>query len=45
METKEQANVPKKKKMNDFVMTFVGIAALIAALFLLKYIIHAMQLI
>jgi len=45
METKEQANVPKKKKMNDFVMTFVGIAALITALFLLKYIIHAMQLI
>jgi hypothetical protein len=45
METKEQANVPKKKKMNDFVLTFLGIAALIAALFLLKYIIHAMQLI
>lgn len=45
METKEQANVPKKKKLNDFVLTFIGIAGLIAALFLLKYLIHAMQLI
>lgn len=45
METKEQANEPKKKKMNDFVMTFVGIAALITALALLKYLIHALHLI
>lgn len=45
METKEQAKEPKKKKMNDFVLTFLGIAALIAALFLVKYLIHAMQLI
>jgi hypothetical protein len=45
METQEQANPPKKKKMNDFVMTFVGIAALITALLLLKYLIHAMHLI
>lgn len=45
METKEQANEPKKKKMNDFVLTFVGIAALITALLLLKYLIHALHLI
>jgi len=45
MENKEQANVPKKKKMNDFVLTFLGIAALIAALVLLKYLMGAMHVV
>jgi len=44
MENQEQANVPKKKKINDFVLLFMGIVGLIAALMLLKYLMSAFHL-
>lgn len=45
MENTEQVNGPKKKKTNDFVLTFVGIGALIVALVLLKYLMNAFHVI
>lgn len=45
MENNIGAKEPKKKKMNDFVLTFVGIAAFIVALILIKYALHALHLI
>lgn len=45
MENIEKANEPKKKKMNDFVITLLGITALIVALVLLKYLMSVMHVI
>lgn len=45
METQNTLNEPKKKKINDFVLTFIGIGALIAVLMLLKYIMSTLQVI
>lgn len=45
MENQNIAKDPKKKKMNDFVLTFLGIGALIAALVLLKYLLGALHLV
>lgn len=44
MENQDIAKAPKKKKMNDFVLTFLGIAGLISALVLLKYLMGALHL-
>lgn len=44
MENHIQANEPKKKKMNDFVVTFLAIGGLIVVLMLLKYAISALHL-
>lgn len=44
MENKIQANEPKKKRMNDFVLTFLAIGGLIVALVLLKYAMSALRL-
>ncbi len=45
MENLDHTKEPKKKKMNDFVLTFLGIAALITALVLLKYLMNAFHMI
>ncbi|HZL10685.1 MAG TPA: hypothetical protein VFC65_11865 [Prolixibacteraceae bacterium] len=45
MENNIQAKEPNKKKINDFIITFAGIAALIVALMLVKYALHAFHLI
>ncbi len=40
-----EANLPKKKKMNDFIKLLVGVTVLIVALMLVKYALHAFQLV
>ena len=45
MDNTEQVNGPKKKKINDFILTFLWIGGLIAALVLLKYFMSAFHLI
>jgi hypothetical protein len=45
MENNMEANLPKRKKMNDFIKLFVGIAVLILALLLVKYALHAFHLV
>lgn len=42
MENKEQVKEPKKK-INDFILTFLWIAGLIGGLLLLKYLMSAMH--
>lgn len=44
MENKIQANEPNKKTTKDFIMLFVVIGGLIAALILLKYAMNAFHL-
>jgi hypothetical protein len=39
-----EANEPKKKGMNDFVLTFLWIGGLIGGLMLLKYLMSALHL-
>lgn len=45
MENNIQAEEPKKKKMNDFVVLALAAVAFIAALMLLKYAMGALHLI
>jgi len=45
MENQIQANEPKKKKINDFIVTFIGIAVFVLALVFLKYAMGAFHLI
>lgn len=44
MENNIQTNVPKKKKMNDFLKLFLAIGGLITALLLLKLAMQSMHL-
>jgi hypothetical protein len=44
METQNIAKDPKKKKLNDFTLLFLGIAGVIAALVLLKYLMGALHI-
>ena len=45
MENNIQANEPKKKKMNDFVVLGLAAVAFVAALLLLKYAMGALHVI